>query len=105
MVNVFSIQGLPNESGQLDWPFAFRVMPRADEVKTLQSKINAQFLAVMIQRASQGQTDPALLKELRRSLFDLRVRINESREFLAHGTYLEGRDFYLRLMAAEKMLE
>jgi hypothetical protein len=105
MMNVFSIQGLPNDSGQLDWPFAYSVMPRSDEVRALQSRINAQFLAVMIQRTGQGQSDPALLKELRRSLSDLRVRVNESRGLLAHGTYVEGRDFYRKLVAAEKMLQ
>jgi hypothetical protein len=105
IINVFSIQGLSNESGQLDWPTVFKTMPHSAEVKTLREQINAQFLAIMIQRTSQGQSDPKLIAALRTSLHELRVRLNESRGLIPHGTFVEGNRYLRRLVAAEKMLE
>jgi hypothetical protein len=96
-LNLFSIVGIPNKSGEIIWPLGFRLLPQSQNPKRLLLQTNAQFLAVMGQRAVQGKADPVVQRALNQSLRQLRLVLVQNDAMLGHGIFVESRDFLDRL--------
>jgi hypothetical protein len=103
-LNLFSLVGIPNNSGEILWPLAFRLLPDTQRTNRLLLQTNSQFLAAMGQSSAQARPDAAVMRALRQSLSQVRFTLVQSEATLGNGIYSEARDFLNRLDQAVTLL-
>jgi hypothetical protein len=102
---ILTASGVPNEAGQLSWPFAIRIdgTPRGAR---LRRQTEALFQVAALQ-AQVGQVNPRLRPELTGAVGELRRHLQTTRErvLLSDATFDESERFLDGLTKAWSVLE
>jgi hypothetical protein len=95
---MLTIQGIPNDGGQLRWPLAFRLM-RSDQEREMRQPLEV-LLRMAAASAAQGQAAPSALREAAATVDRLRRWLRDRQAGMAEATYREGDAFLGRIEQA-----
>lgn len=90
--SAIDLLGFIMSDGHLDWPLGVRILAPSDQTLLLQRRIDSM-LVLMAYEAANGQLDSTLVQESRRSIAELRSRLDGRSTDLAQPTYQEARWF------------
>jgi hypothetical protein len=93
---------LPGTTGSLNWPLAFRLLPRNSEAQVWQQQVD-ELLPVAAAQAAAGQPDPETVAEIARSLDNLSNLLRSRSTNMPANTAAEGQSFLQQVAASLKL--
>src|SRR5205814_4333370 len=91
-----ALLGVPVEKGHIRWPLGLRVLPPADETKTLREQLDA-LLPTVASQAALGQASPALVEQGLDAIHALRKLLRPREGTMAEVTYTDAMRFLDRV--------
>jgi hypothetical protein len=95
--------GLPSADGRLDWPLAFRMLPRTSDASVWQQQVDS-LLPAAVAQASEGRVNPQTVAEIGRSLDRLAAVLHSRAGSMPTNTYAEAERFLRQVGESLKLL-
>jgi hypothetical protein len=92
----------PGAVRHLDWPLAFRLLPRTSEAQAWQQEVDT-LLPVALSQTAAGQADPETVAEIARSLDSLSNLLRSRSANMPANTAAEGESFLRQVAASLKL--